>query len=245
MRDKYTSRMQDQKIVRQGITIAIFLSAFPALLIHLAKLEGIVEIYIASLFYTFILMLWAYMFYSHYQNKVGLEIKALVKKERIISGELLMINTEEKLKNVMSLEFERCYNQKIESSIIFFDVDELGEINTKYGYNVGDQVVIEIIRSTKNYMEASDVIKDSGAVMARIKGDTFALVLPSITVKRAYIETETLKTVIEQLDLGISENITCRFAVLSMHHWISEDKFLELAYEKLNLAKSYGKGVIV
>ncbi len=245
MREKYTSRMKDKKVARQGLVIALVLSVFPALLIHFANLEGIVELYIASLVYTFILMVCAYMFYMHYQDKVGLEIKDLVKKERIISGELLMINTEEKLKNVMSLEFERCYNQKIESSIIFFDVDELGEINSKYGYNIGDQVVIEIIMSTKNYMEISDTIRGSGAVLARIKGDTFALVLPSISVKRAYIETETLKTVIEQLDLGITEKVTCRFAVLSMQHWISEDKFLELAYEKLKLAKSYGKGVIV
>lgn len=245
MRDNYTLRMKDKKVARQGLMIALFLSVFPALFIHFVQLKGIVELYFGALVYTLILMLCAYMFYMRYQDKVGLEIKNLVKKERIISGELLMINTEEKLKNVMSLEFERCYNQKIESSIIFFDVDELGEINSKYGYNVGDQVVIEIILSTKNYMEISDTIRGSGAVLSRIKGDTFALVLPSISVKCAYTETEMLKTAIEQLDLGISEKVTCRFAVLSLQHWISEDKFLELAYEKLKIAKSYGKGVIV
>ena len=106
-------------------------------------------------------------------------------------------------------------------------------------------MVIEIILSTKNFMDTSETIRGSGAVLSRIKGDTFALVLPSISVKRAYTVTETLKMVIEQLDLGIAEQVTCRFAVLSMQHWISEDKFLELAYEKLKLAKSYGKGVIV
>lgn len=156
-----------------------------------------------------------------------------------------MINTEEKLKNVLSLEFERCFMLGTVSSILFYDVDELGEINRKYGYNTGDQVIIEVIQTSKDFIQSSKVLGNTGAIIARVKGDTFALLMPGISENVAYSEAERLKHVLEALDFGIEESITCRFAVLSMDQWVSEDKFLDLAYEKLILAKDYGRGVIL
>lgn len=237
--------IENRLLLKRLIFMAFILSVFLTALIYVGKLYGIMELYFSVLIYTIILVFFGYLFFQNYENKIESQMKALVKKEGIISGELVLINTEEKLKNILSLEFERCFNNNSESAILFFDVDQLGEINRKYGYNTGDQIIIEIILSTKRFIGDSSTLQNSGAVLARVKGDTFALLMPNITEKGAYLEAEKLKNVIETLRLGIDESITCRFAVLGMNQWVSEEKFLNLAYEKLNLAKDYGRGVIL
>jgi diguanylate cyclase (GGDEF)-like protein len=239
--EKEKSRAQLQMLM----WFSLLSSMLPAAMVFMGKFTTIVELYVAFLVYTLILLFFGYLFFLRYETKFKREMKALVKKEGIISGELVLINTEEKLKNVLSLEFERCSINESESSIIFFDIDHLGEINRKYGYNAGDQVIIEIILSTKRFVSDSETLQKTGAIIARVKGDTFALLMPNITEKRAYNEAEKLKHMVETLRLGIDEAITCRFAVLSMNHWVSEEKFLDLAYEKLKLAKDYGQGVII
>jgi len=241
----FVENNKSRNLLRQLMWFSLLSSLLPAAVVFMGKYHTIVELYIAFLVYTIILMCFGYLFFLRYETQFKYEMKALVKKEGIISGELVLINTEEKLKNVLSLEFERCSNKEGESSIIFFDVDHLGEINKKYGYNAGDQVIIEIILSTKRFVSESLLLQNSGATIARVKGDTFALLMPDITEKSAYNEAEKLKVMIERLKLGIDEAITCRFAVLTMNHWVSEDKFLDLAYEKLKLAKDYGQGVII
>lgn len=236
---------KSKNLLRQLMLFSFMSSMLPAAMVYMGKYHTIVEFYIIFLAYTLILIFFGYLFLQRYENRFKGEMKALVKKEGIISGELVLINTEEKLKNLLSLEFERCANKECESAIIFFDVDHLGEINRKYGYNAGDQLIIEIILSTKRFVAESSTLQNSGATIARVKGDTFALLMPNMTENRAYDEADKLKRVIESVKLGIDETISCRFAVLSMSRWISEDKFLDLAYEKLKLAKDYGLGVII
>lgn len=241
----FVEKNKSKSLLRQLMLFSLVSSMLPAAMVFIGKYSSIVEFYIAFLTYTFILMFFGYLFFQRYETRFKSEMKALVKKEGIISGELVLVNTEEKLKNILSLEFERCVKKDCESSIIFFDVDHLGEINRKYGFNAGDQVIIEVILSTKRYISESSTLQNSGAIIARVKGDTFALLMPNITEKRAYDESEKLKQMIESLKTGIDEFITCRFAVLSLSHWVSEEKFLDLAYEKLKLAKDYGQGVII
>lgn len=237
--------IENRSLLKRLIVIAFILSVFLTALIYVGKFSRFMELYFSILIYTIILVFFGYMMFLGYESRIDSQMKALVKKEGIISGELVLINTEEKLKNILSLEFERCFNNNSESAIIFFDVDRLGEINRKYGYNTGDQIIIEVILSTKRFISESDVLQNTGAILARVKGDTFALLMPNLTEKSAYLEAEKLKNVIETLRLGIEESITCRFAVLGLNQWVSEDKFLNLAYEKLKLAKDYGRGVIL
>lgn len=236
---------KSRALLQMLMWFSLLSSMLPAAMVFMGKFTTIVELYVAFLVYTLILLFFGYLFFLRYETMFKREMKALVKKEGIISGELVLINTEEKLKNVLSLEFERCSINESESSIIFFDIDHLGEINRKYGYNAGDQVIIEIILSTKRFVSDSEILQKTGAIIARVKGDTFALLMPNITEKRAYNEAEKLKHMVETHRFGIDEAITCRFAVLSMSHWVSEEKFLDLAYEKLKLAKDYGQGVII
>lgn len=229
----------------QVVLLVVLLSVIPTMLVVFTDLKTLSEVYFVMAIYTTSLFMLGFLYLLKVERMNYNEMKAFIKKEGIISEELVKINTEEKLKNILSLEFERCYDKNSESSIIFFDIDDLSIINRQYGFNTGDQVIIQLILTMRKYISESERIRNTGAMVARIKGDTFALVMPDVTAKDAYIEAEHLKMLIDTMKWGIHQAITCRFVVLPMNQWSSEDKFLELAYEKLHMAKDYGKGVIL
>mgnify|MGYP002795189260 CR=1 FL=1 len=99
-------------------------------------------------------------------------------------------------------------------------------------------MIIELILLTKLMIEKGDQL-------ARIKGDTFAVMFSGKDKNYAYKFASKLKKKVEEIPFQIDERVTCRFVVLPIDRWLSEEKLLLLAYEKLKLAKDYGKGVVL
>lgn len=220
------------------VFMSLIISVMPVATMLLLDRNDYPVFYIVSVIYTMAVMSVGYHYYRNFTKRTARQLKSLVQKESLINGELVLINTEEKLKSILSLEIERCSNQMTESSILFFDVDDLGLINNKYGYDVGDQVIIELILLTK-------LLIGKGDQLARIKGDTFAVMFSGKDKNYAYDFASKLKKKVEEIPFQIEEKVTCRFVVIPIDRWFSEEKLLLLAYEKLKLAKDYGKGVIL
>ncbi len=220
------------------VFMSLIISVMPVATMLLLDRNDYPAFYIVSVIYTMAVMSVGYHYYRNFTKRTARQLKSLVQKESLINGELVLINTEEKLKSILSLEIERCSNQMTESSILFFDVDDLGLINNKYGYDVGDQVIIELILLSKLLIEKGDQL-------ARIKGDTFAVMFSGKDKNYAYDFASKLKKKVEEIPFQIEEKVTCRFVVIPIDRWLSEEKLLLLAYEKLKLAKDYGKGVIL
>lgn len=218
--------------------MSLIISVMPVATMLLLDRSDYPVFYIVSVIYTMAVMSVGYHYYRNFTKRTARQLKSLVQKENLINSELVLINTEEKLKSILSLEIELCSNQMTESSILFFDVDDLGLINNKYGYDVGDQVIIELILLTKLLVEKGDQL-------ARIKGDTFAVMFSGKDKNYAYDFASKLKKKVEEIPFQIEERVTCRFIVIPIDRWLSEEKLLLLAYEKLKLAKDYGKGVIL
>lgn len=220
------------------ILISLGVAIIPTLLIMSIGATTFFKLYLIQFVFTMTIISIGLQSYLKFITRTKDEVKAVVKNEKLINGELILINNEEKLKNVLSLEIERVQALNKESAVIFFDVDDLGIINKEHGYDFGDTVLVELIRLTKTLITNKEQL-------ARIKGDTFALILPNQTTKDAYKLAERLKMAVEKTNFGNIGQLTCRFAVLSISDIRSEDKILNIAYEKLILAKEYGKGVIV
>ncbi len=220
------------------VFLSMIISLMPMMILLLLERHDYLAFYVVSCIYTMTAMSIGYHYYQNFTKKIEKQLKSIVKKENLINGELVLINTEEKLKSILSLEIERISKEMSESSMLFFDVDDLGLINNKYGYNVGDQVIIELILLTKFLIEKGDHL-------ARIKGDTFAIMFSGKDKNYAYDFASNLKRKIEEIPFQIEEKVSCRFVVIPIDRWLSEEKMLLLAYEKLKLAKDYGKGVIL
>jgi len=224
------------------VTLYLGLSAVAALLPTLTVMSfgmlSSVKVFITIFFYTLLIFLIghevAYRKVAEAQN----EVTELIEKEKMINGTMISINNEEKLKNVIAIEIERIRQFHKTSSIIFFDVDQMGIINDTYGYHVGDQILIELIRVTQVNIGEGDHI-------ARIKGDTFAIILPDKSKETAHALAEKLQHIFSQTHFLNVDSITCRFAVIGLFKNSDEEEVVKLANEKLNQCKTYGKGCIL
>ncbi len=238
---------------RRLIIFALVASIFPSVLLTISEFTKFIEWYIVILFYTVVLLFLAFVVNEYFNREVSEKVNEIFKNEEIISRELIKINTEEKLKNVLSLEFERSHQTQILSTVVFFDVDDLGEVNKKFDVFTGDKVLIDIVKITKAFIQENKTLSANGCQVARVKGDTFAIVMPNVTQTVAYEITNQLRDRIHSIkyaeikdqDKESEINVTCRYVVLSIDQWQSEDKFVHLAYEQLKLAKDYGKGTIL
>ena len=82
------------------ILMSIVLSFIPVIVIHSIIRPDTYSHYAIILVYTLMLMGIGYHMYIRYAERTARELKALVKKEATINGELVLINTEEKLKSI-------------------------------------------------------------------------------------------------------------------------------------------------
>ncbi|MBM7560953.1 diguanylate cyclase domain-containing protein [Fusibacter tunisiensis] len=229
---------QKKGILIKLILAAIFTSLLPTYLYHLIQRENLYTLYIIISLYTFFIIATCYQLMTHEHDKREKELKALVHKEDLINNELILINTEEKLKSVLSLEIERILHSGGKAALLCFDINDLGRYNKNYGFDVGDQIIIELILCTKSMLD--DQFK-----LARIKGDTFAVVFPDYDGNQTFEFAKKLRDKIDAIQFDVKEGISCRFAVIEIDRWMTEDKLLKLAYEKLTLAKDYGKWAIL
>ncbi len=238
---------------RRLFIFALVASIFPSVWITISAFTKFIEWYIVILFYTVVLLFLAFIVNEYFNKEVSEKVNEIFKNEEIISRELIKINTEEKLKNVLSLEFERSQQSQMLSTVVFFDVDDLGEVNKTFDIFTGDKVLIDIVKVTKAFIQENSILASNGCQVARVKGDTFAIVMPNVSHTVAYDITNQLRDRIHNIkyakvkdqDKEREINVTCRYVVLSIDQWQSEDKFVHLAYEKLKLAKDYGKGTIL
>lgn len=188
--------------------------------------------------YTFILFWLGWSAYIKQMNANQEELKRFISHESVINRSLLLINTEEKLKNVLSLEIERCADLNVQSALVFFDVDELGEINRKYGFDIGDGIIVDLIKATQSLISPQDHL-------GRVKGDTFAVVFPNKNKEQAYAFAYQLSEEVKLLEKKLEVPVTCRFVTLTIDGWNTDDRVITLAYEQLKIAKQLGRGVIL
>ena len=89
------------------------------------------------------------------------------------------------------IEFEELRSRRMGSSIgfIMVDVDNFKRVNEKYGYQTGDNVLIEVAAILENSMRKTDTV-------LRYGGDEFLLILTGMTMNHCHrVETRINKAV--------------------------------------------------
>lgn len=230
---------QNTELYRQVLLFSsVPISFILTFLRYALKVEHFLVDWMILLAYTFSIFFIGWRAYIKQMEANQAELKRLITHEKHINKSLLLINTEEKLKNVVSLEIERCADLKQQAAMVFFDIDELGEINKKFGFDVGDEVIVDIIKATQSLIEPKDHL-------GRVKGDAFAVVFPKKGKEHAYDFAYKLSEHVKQIEVKMGLPVTCRFVTMTLDGWNSDDRVLALAYEQLKIAKQLGRGVII
>lgn len=81
--------------------------------------------------------------------------------------------------------------KRINSSIIYIDLDRFKMINDLYGHAAGDELLIQFSNMVKGHLRGSDVL-------ARLGGDEFALLLPDCQLEKAEAKAQVVLKSIQE-----------------------------------------------
>ena len=91
----------------------------------------------------------------------------------------------------LSEEFERARRYKLPLALVVIDVDHFKNINDQYGHPVGDSAIRELARRLGARHRLGDIL-------ARIGGEEFAVLLPSLRVAGASVFAEEVRRIIAE-----------------------------------------------
>jgi len=95
---------------------------------------------------------------------------------------------------------------QLDLSIIMLDVDEFKRVNDTYGHAVGDDVLIAIATTLKEFTRESDVI-------CRFGGEEFIILLPETNVEGAKIIAEKIRLAIKDKVVHINNTVELKSTV--------------------------------
>jgi diguanylate cyclase (GGDEF)-like protein len=143
--------------------------------------------------------------------------------------------------------FDRCLSEEIYRArryaqplaVVFLDLDNLREINARFGHAVGSRTVREVARRLVGGIRGSDR-------SFRYGGDEFCLVLPATELGGALELCERLRSAIAGrpfvADIGTHVNVTASFGIASYpEHARTSLGLVKCADEAMQRAKREGK----
>ncbi|WPL11610.1 MULTISPECIES: GGDEF domain-containing protein [Thiorhodovibrio] len=124
--------------------------------------------------------------------------------------------------------------------LIVMDLDGFGEVNEKFGYSDGDQLLIRVGRMLTNSLRYSDTV-------ARIGGDEFAVLLTEVSdVGAAMMLGKKMAAAISapiRLPGGYAEITASIGVAVFPEHGSSVDDILQAADQAMDRAKREGQGI--
>lgn len=144
-----------------------------------------------------------------------------------------------KLNESLELEVERGRRYDRPLSAIMIDLDDLKDINDRFGHPVGDDVLIEVANGIKSQIRRVDIA-------TRYGGDEFLIILPEADISEASRVADRICQHISEISIGENEPVSASLGVVELPDESdpSPDRFLALVDEALYQAKRSGGGCI-
>jgi diguanylate cyclase (GGDEF)-like protein len=139
-------------------------------------------------------------------------------------------------------EVSRCMRYRNPLALIFMDVDNLKEINTRYGHAMGSRALKEVSRRVLSVIRRIDKL-------FRYGGDEFCVVLPQTAWQGAYEVAQRVRDAISRTPFLLSDTggrvLTASFGIASLpFHAESKEELINLADQAMYKMKVAGKNSI-
>ncbi len=134
----------------------------------------------------------------------------------------------------MKREVERANRYDTPLCLLMFDIDYFKKVNDTYGHEVGDFVLTEVARISKNTMREQDVV-------ARWGGEEFMVILPHTEQEGALKIAERLRSAIGGYDFAEPKQVTVSIGVTERKAGDSYDSLISRVDLALYEAKSAGR----
>lgn len=140
--------------------------------------------------------------------------------------------------NLLANSIRQARRDNDKMALLFLDLDGFKQVNDTLGHSAGDQLLQEFAERLKNQVRESDIV-------ARISGDEFLALLPSITRKQdAFIVANKIKAAVnrpfEALNGTLSVTVSIGISIFP-DDGANDDTLLRHADEAMYRSKTGGK----
>ncbi len=118
------------------------------------------------------------IFYQMFKQRAMIARVHREKEEEALRDETTRLYKTKVFKELAGSQIRLCKRNDWHVSMVVMDIDRLGQINEKHGYDAGNQVLKHFARTLRESVRESDL-------EARIDDDRFALLLPKCEAKEA------------------------------------------------------------
>jgi diguanylate cyclase len=190
--------------------------------------------------------------FSNEIKKENDEIKELKEKIKYLEGKLQKLSQEVKTDYLTNIANKKAIEEelnkqeslykrnKINYSVVFFDIDHFKNVNDTYGHDAGDVILKSLGLLFKRYARDVDMI-------GRFGGEEFVAILPSTDKKGAYQFAEKIRSIVEKTKFMYKNTripVTISGGVAERTEVNSKEELLKKADERLYLAKKSGRNKI-
>ncbi|MES0489331.1 MAG: diguanylate cyclase [Leptospirales bacterium] len=128
----------------------------------------------------------------------------------------------------------RAKRSKESLSILMLDVDYFKKVNDTYGHDVGDMVLVKLVRIAMKSIREQDIL-------ARWGGEEFVILLPRTSVKEAHKLGERLRVTIGEHKFGKVNKVTVSFGLTCMKPGDNSRSIVKRVDDALYKAKRSGR----
>ena len=142
-------------------------------------------------------------------------------------------------------EWKRALRYSRPLSLVMIDIDVFKAFNDSYGHLAGDDCLRQVAQALQ------DGTKRPGDLVARYGGEEFAVILPEIETDNALIFAETLRLIVESLNINHAYSTVCNIVTASLgvatmvpHRLTSPKILIDHADKALYFAKQNGRNQV-
>ncbi len=162
--------------------------------------------------------------------------------ERSIRDGLTNVYNRRYFDQKLAEELERCSHQNHPLSLVLIDLDKFHELNERYGHPGGDAVLKEVVS------RISSQLRKERDTLARYGGEEFSVILPGANAEQAFEVAERIRSVVEKKSIAFEGQeifVTISAGISTTYHSIPVVRFIQIADEKLMMAKSLGRNQVI
>ncbi len=123
-------------------------------------------------------------------------------------------------------------------SLIIFDIDNLKQVNDRYGHLRGDTVLKDIAKLVESSIRSTDNLYRYG-------GDEFIIIMQNCDINKAYSTAERLRVLIENYQFDEIGKITSTFGVTEFIESDDIELFIKRTDDALYKGKSSNKNCVI
>ncbi|MCF6096344.1 diguanylate cyclase [Thermovorax subterraneus] len=135
-------------------------------------------------------------------------------------------------------EIDRTRRTGRKFSLIIYDMDDFKNINDRYGHNVGDMILIEVVRAVKKRIRKIDVL-------ARWGGEEFIILLPNTRKDDAVKLANDLRDIMASIKIPNMDRISASFGVVEYVDGDTPETITSRVDKLMYEAKARGKNCVV